>query len=135
MKGSFCLILLLALLSIKYLHANPVAERDPTMPAVAIPTDKKDVVEQIYLLKTTIVSPTRQLALIIAIPADSMKKSAAELGKIIDEAVENAKFVKVGDKTGDATVTAIDKTSVILSWPGRKQTIYLFDYRGLDKHI
>lgn len=112
-----------------------VTKRDPTQPAVVMPAkDAKTEQEPVYILQSTIISPTRRLALIVAIPADSLDKSGESLTNIINIALEKTKYVGIGEKIGDATITAIDKNSVILSWPGRKQTIHLFEHSGLEKH-
>lgn len=136
MKGYFCLMLLIVLVSIKPLNADTVTERDPTQPAAAMPaTDAKEKEpEPIYILHSTIISPTRRLALIAVIPADSLKKTPDELVKIIDSALGKTNYLRVGDKIGDAIVTVIDKKSVVLSWPGRKQTLYLFEQSRVEKH-
>jgi hypothetical protein len=60
-----------------------ILKHDPTRPAVtevAVETDKKELKEEAYVLSSIIVSPTRRIALI------------------------NAKFVKVGDTIGEASV-------------------------------
>ncbi|MDA9271818.1 hypothetical protein N9Q05_00325 [bacterium] len=137
MKKYFCLIPLLVLVCLKDVNAETIAEHDPTMPAVAMPAqDAKQVKEQepVYILHSTIISPTRRLALVIAVPADSLEKTGDELIKIIDLALDTANYVTVGEKVGNATVLSIEKSAVVLSWSGRKQTIYLFEQKGLEKH-
>lgn len=137
MKRYFCLIPLLALVSIKHMNADTIIEHDPTMPAIALAAkNAKQEKEQepIYMLQSTIISPTRRLALVIALPADALEKSDEELIKSIDLALSTAKYVTVGDRVGEATVISIEKRSVVLSQSGRKQTIYLFEQKDLEKH-
>lgn len=130
----FCCILLLVLATIKHVNAETIAERDPTLPAVVIPENDTKQEESFYILHSTIISPTRRLALVIAVPADALNKPDEELIKISDLALGTAKYVAVGDKVGQATVMSIEKSAIVLSWSGRKQTIYLFEHRGMEKN-
>lgn len=134
MMRYFCCILLLVLATIKHANAETIAERDPTLPAVVVPANDAKQEESFYILHSTIISPTRRLALVIAVPADALNKPDEELIKISDLALGTAKYVAVGDKVGQATVMSIEKSAIVLSWSGRKQTIYLFEHRGMEKH-
>lgn len=111
MKDCFCFVFLFALLLINPLNADTVTERDPTLPAVAMPAkDAKLEKEPVYILQSIIISPTRRLAVI------------------------NGNILRVGDKLGEATVDVIDTNTVILAWPGRKLTLYLLKQGSWGKH-
>ena len=104
-------VLGMSLISHQSFSEQVTPKRDPTKPVVAEVfkvEGKKDKVEETYTLSSIIVSPTRRLALI------------------------NEKFVKVGDTIGEASVLKINKNSVLLSAPGKKITIYLFDQTGWE---
>lgn len=84
---------------------------DPTQPAVVdeVATDStKKKEEEHYTLQSIIISPTRRIALI------------------------NDKFLTVGDKIGEDTVEIIRKNAVVLSRPGQKRTLFLFDLERLE---
>lgn len=101
----FCLLSGFVLLWNQNVNAQPPTRRDPTQPAVVelVETDKKEKIEEEYIVQSIIISPTRRVALI------------------------NDKYVKIGDSVGEDRVEAIRKNSVVLSRPGQKKTIYLFD--------
>ncbi|MDP3704844.1 MAG: hypothetical protein Q8R24_02905 [Legionellaceae bacterium] len=104
----FCLIPGFILLWNQSVNAQTRALRDPTQPAIAefVETDntkQKEKKEEDYLLQSIIIAPTRRVALI------------------------NDKYVNVGDHVGEDKVEAIRTNSVVLSRPGQKRTIYLFD--------
>ena len=93
------------------INAIPHTSRDPTQPAVpdVVSNDeKKDKKEKQHELKGVFISPHQRVAL-------------------IDET-----FVKEGDKFEMDYVEKINKNSIVLSRPGQKRTIYLFELKNLE---
>ncbi len=101
----FCLIPGFILLWNQSVNSQAPTLRDPTQPAITefVETDKTKQKEDEYVLQSIIISPTRRVALI------------------------NDNYVSVGDHIGEDKVVAIRTNSVVLSRPGQKRTIYLFD--------
>lgn len=97
-----------------FLKADTVTLRDPTKPAVPDVVvdegkdEKKKAEEDNYVLKGIFISQNRRAALI------------------------NETFVKEGDKLGLDCVETIKKNAVVLSRPGQKRTIYLFELQNLE---
>lgn len=86
------------------LCADALDIRDPTRPLIVevVEADKK-IEQERLVLQSIIISPTRRIALI------------------------NDEYVKVGDYIGLYKINSIEKNSVVLTQPGQKKIIYLFD--------
>ncbi len=87
--------------------------------------DSKNVTAQ--LAKSRKVADALKKSNLFSPPTPKQNPIKAVMGILGNEAIINGKLYKVGAKVGDAKIVAINPTSVIIEWDGKKKTFYPID--------